>query len=127
GFRPRQLFSKYYPLTTSISAGRTSEPVPPASIQPDHMTLRSEHVPSTLPNVPHEPHEPKAKPRYKWQTGTNQYTIRQAAYLPVEGVGVNGTYFIKGSLALNEGRLFISAMGFTAASRVGRAHFNATV
>ena len=127
GRRSGRLVSQSNPVTKSISAGRTSAPVRPASIQADQMNLRSERVPSTLPNVPHEPHEPKAKPRYKWQTGTNQYTIRQAAYLPVEGIGVNGTYFIKGSLALNEGRLFISAMGFTAASRVGRAHFNATV
>lgn len=111
------------PANDSISAD-PGAPVRPASIQADHMDLRSKLLRSTPTNMPSQP---QAKPRYKWQIGTNQYTIRQAAYLPVEGVGVNGTYFIKGSLALNDGRLFISAMGFTAATRVGRTHFNAAI
>lgn len=94
------------------------------SIHADRAGLRSELMPSTTPSVPTQP---QPQPRYKWQIGANYYSIRQAAYLPAEGVGVNGSYFIKGSLVLNEGSLFISAMGFTAAKHLGRVHFNAAV
>lgn len=64
---------------------------------------------------------------FRWRLDSSQYTIRQVAYLPAEGVGVNGTFFLKGSLALNERGLFVSAMGFTAAARLGKVQFQATV
>lgn len=63
----------------------------------------------------------------KWELGSREYAIRQLAYLPAEGVGVNGTYFIKGALALNGQELFASAMGFTAAAQQGRVQFSAWI
>lgn len=106
-----------------VAGERMSKPVTRPSIHADPTELRSE---LTSPANPISPHQLQTQPRFKWQIGTDRYAIRQAAYLPAEGVGVNGSYFIKGSLALNEGSLFISAMGFSAAKRLGRAHFNAT-
>lgn len=108
----------------SVAAERIPAPANRPSIHADRAGLRSELMPSTTPSVPTQP---QPQPRYKWQISTDNYTIRQAAYLPAEGVGVNGSYFIKGSLVLNKGSLFIYAMGFTAAKRLGRVHFNAAV
>lgn len=65
----------------------------------------------------------KDKAVYSWQLSTSQYRIRQAAFLPAEGVGVNGTFFIRGSMWLEGSSLFVSAMGFTAAQRSGEVQF----
>lgn len=65
--------------------------------------------------------------KFLWHLEANQYAIRQVAYLPAEGVGVNGSFFLKGSLVLNDRGLFVSAMGFTAAVRLGKVQFQATV
>lgn len=107
-----------------VGGERKSGPATSPSIHANRTGLRSE---LTSPTNPISPPQLQTQPRFKWQIGTDRYAIKQAAYLPAEGVGVNGSYFIKGSLALNERSLFISAMGFTAAKRLGRVHFNATV
>lgn len=65
--------------------------------------------------------------QYRWTLAQSDYFIRQLAYLPVEGVGANGTFFIRGHLALHGRVLYISAMGFTAAMRMGKVHFSASV
>lgn len=93
---------------------------------------------STLSSAPVEAHAPdedsdafakvdpsrsKDKAVYSWQLGSSQYTIRQAAFLPAEGVGVNGTFFIRGSMWLEGSSLFVSAMGFTAAQQSGEVQF----
>ncbi len=70
---------------------------------------------------------PRGSRELKWELGSREYVIRQLAYLPAEGVGVNGTYFIKGALALNGQELFASAMGFTAAAQQGRVQFSAWI
>src|SRR5690606_5724832 len=73
------------PANDSISAD-PGAPVRPASIQADHMDLRSELLRSTPTNMPFQP---QAKPRYKWQIGTNQSTITQEATLTAQGVAEN--------------------------------------
>lgn len=60
-----------------------------------------------------------------YQLNAQEFNLRQVAFLPAEGVGVNGTFFIKGSLSLSGRELFISAMGFTAADHMGNVHFQA--
>ncbi|PCD00500.1 PAAR domain-containing protein [Halopseudomonas pelagia] len=60
-----------------------------------------------------------------YQLDAQEFNLRQVAFLPAEGVGVNGTFFIKGSLSLSGRELFISAMGFTAADHMGTVHFQA--
>lgn len=67
------------------------------------------------------------KKTYRYELDKQEFQIRQAAYLPVEGVGVNGTFFIRGSLSLSGRALFISAMGFTAAKQMGTVLFHASV
>ncbi|MFL1406565.1 hypothetical protein ACJO2E_14615 [Marinobacter sp. M1N3S26] len=44
----------------------------------------------------------------------NEFTIRRASYLPVEGIGVNGTFFIRGWVAVRGNNLFVSASGYSA-------------
>ena len=61
---------------------------------------------------------------YKWHIAQKDYIIKQLAYLPTEGVGVNGTFFIKGSLNFIDHEIFISAMGFSAAQRMGKTTFH---
>lgn len=57
---------------------------------------------------------------YVYETINTGYYIRQLAYLMVEGVGVGGTFFIKGTMVLDKnGKLFISALGDTAAKAAG--------
>lgn len=58
---------------------------------------------------------------YVYEVINTQYYIKQLAYLPVEGVAaLGGAFFIKGSMMLHEdGELFISAMGNTAAKAAG--------
>lgn len=53
-----------------------------------------------------------------------EYKMRQLAYLMAEGVGVNGTFFIKGSMVLENESLFISARGNTAAKHSGIIQYN---
>ncbi len=60
-----------------------------------------------------------------YQLESPEFNLRQVAFLPAEGVGVNGTFFIKGALSLNGRELFVSAMGFTAANHMGTVHFQA--
>ncbi len=62
---------------------------------------------------------------YMYEPISKEYDIKQVAYLPAEGVGVGGTFFIKGSIFLQRnGDLFISAMGNTAAKSSGTIHYN---
>jgi len=117
-------FSHSSSVTESVARKRAATPALQTSIPADRTDLRSELTPPTAPSAPTQP---QTQSRYNWQIATDHYVIRQAAYLPAEGVGVNGSYFIKGSLVLNERSLFISAMGFTAATRLGHVLFNATV
>ncbi|CAD5106673.1 hypothetical protein PSEWESI4_00940 [Pseudomonas carbonaria] len=63
---------------------------------------------------------------YSLQLSSPEYRIRQVAYLPVEGIGVNGTFFLKGNLSLEGQSLFVSAMGHTAAKNMGSVQFHAT-
>lgn len=77
-------------------------------------------------NEPPEQQTASEQLDYKWELSSRDYFIRQVAYLPAEGVGVNGSFFIRGSLALNGRKLFLSAMGFTAAKRMGKVHFSAS-
>lgn len=65
--------------------------------------------------------------RARYRLASPSYVIKQMAYLPVEGIGVNGTFFIKGSLGLDGQKLFVSSMGFSAAKRVSTLHFHAKV
>ncbi|MBH3346383.1 DUF2345 domain-containing protein, partial [Pseudomonas parafulva] len=64
---------------------------------------------------------------FEFQLNASEYRIRQIPHLPVEGVGVNGTFFLTGALSQEGQSLFISAMGFTAAKHMGKAHFQASV
>lgn len=64
--------------------------------------------------------------QHRWKLDQSDYFIRQLAYLPGEGVGVNGAFFIRGHLAMHGQALYISAMGFTAAQRMGKVHFSAS-
>ncbi|NWO04772.1 MAG: hypothetical protein HLX50_03470 [Alteromonadaceae bacterium] len=64
---------------------------------------------------------------------TNKFTIRRASHLPVEGIGINGTFFIKGWVAIRGDSLFVSASGYSAAmelpehSSAFNFHGNATL
>ena len=44
----------------------------------------------------------------------NEFSIRRASHLPVEGIGINGTFFIKGWVVVRGDNLFVSASGYTA-------------
>ena len=63
----------------------------------------------------------------QYQLKEKSYQLNQPAYLLVEGVGALATFNIKGSLALSSGSLlFVSAMGYTSAGKIGKAIFHAT-
>ncbi len=63
----------------------------------------------------------------QYQLKQKSYQLNQPAYLLVEGVGALATFNIRGSLALNDGSsLFVSAMGYTSAGRIGMANFHAS-
>jgi uncharacterized Zn-binding protein involved in type VI secretion len=61
----------------------------------------------------------RTTPNYRYEEMNEPYQINQAAYLFAEGVGVAGAYMFKGHIVLRGSRLFVSAMGFTAASHIG--------
>lgn len=63
-------------------------------------------------------------PTLEYERMSDSYQIRQTAYLPAEGVGVNGSYFFKGHITVDNDELFISGKGFTAASHLGRVAYN---
>ncbi|WP_372972174.1 hypothetical protein [Marinobacter sp.] len=44
----------------------------------------------------------------------NEFSIRRASHLPVEGIGINGTFFIKGWVVVRGDTLHVSAAGFSA-------------
>lgn len=69
---------------------------------------------------------PATRRHYACRLEAADYSIRQLAYLPVEGVGVNGIFFIKGDLKLDGQQLFVSALGFTTALMQGNVEFHAT-
>jgi type VI secretion system secreted protein VgrG len=63
----------------------------------------------------------------QYQLKQKSYQLNQPAYLLVEGVGALATFNIRGSLALNDGSsLFVSAMGYTSAGKIGKAIFHAS-
>lgn len=64
--------------------------------------------------------------RAEYVEGQFPYTLRQLAYLPVKGTGVNGSYFLRGHYIVTGRRITVSAMGFTSAARAGTARFFAT-
>lgn len=56
---------------------------------------------------------------------SQEYHIKQIAFLPAEGVGVGGTFFIRSHITLGEnGALFISARGDTAAKAAGTIRYD---
>lgn len=61
----------------------------------------------------------------------NEFSIRRASHLPVEGIGINGTFFIKGWVVVRGNNLFVSASGYTApmelAANSGAFSFYGTV
>ncbi|PLT15983.1 MULTISPECIES: type VI secretion system tip protein TssI/VgrG [Ralstonia] len=67
---------------------------------------------------------------YRYQLAQQSYQINQWAYLFVEGVGMNGAFNLKGGLAVKSGgaeeSIWLSAMGYTSAGRIGKAHFFAS-
>ncbi len=62
-------------------------------------------------------------PNYRYEEVNRKYYIKQLAYTPVEGIGVNGSYFLRGFILSRNGSLFVSAMGKTGASHLGTARF----
>ncbi|WP_296225552.1 type VI secretion system Vgr family protein [Ralstonia sp. UBA689] len=64
---------------------------------------------------------------YQYQFAQPTYQINQAAYLFVEGVGVNGAFNIKGNLVVKGDAsgesIWLNAMGYTSAGRIGKAQF----
>ncbi|KIH78135.1 type VI secretion system secreted protein VgrG [Geoalkalibacter ferrihydriticus] len=58
-----------------------------------------------------------------YQPSLENYQVRQVAYLPAEGVGLNGAFIFKGSIVVRGLELYISSSGFTAAGRVGHIRF----
>lgn len=83
--RPSQIpFSPSSSATESVARERATTPAPQTSIPTDRTDLRSE---LTLPTAPSTPTQPQTQPRYKWRIDTDHYVIKQAAYLPAEGVG----------------------------------------
>ncbi|MCD0502378.1 hypothetical protein [Bordetella petrii] len=52
--------------------------------------------------------------------------LRQLAYLPARGTGVDGSYFLRGHYVVRKGTIAVTASGFTAAMQTGPARFFAT-
>jgi hypothetical protein len=52
---------------------------------------------------------------HHFEPAKKDYKIKQMAYLSQEGIGVNGTFFVKGTVVTRGSNLFVSAMGFTSA------------
>ncbi|PAU76417.1 hypothetical protein CK501_15895 [Halovibrio salipaludis] len=55
------------------------------------------------------------KKHHHFEPESRKYVIKKAAYLPQEGIGVNGNFFIKGSVVARGTNIFVTAMGFTPA------------
>ncbi|MCC5812843.1 MAG: hypothetical protein JJU06_20975 [Ectothiorhodospiraceae bacterium] len=52
-----------------------------------------------------------------------EFFIRQAADLRAEGVGVNATYFLWGSISVNaDGLVNVAMRGWSAAAEIARRH-----
>lgn len=63
----------------------------------------------------------------QYQLRQDSYQLNQLAYLLAEGVGALATFSIKGGLVLSNGTsLFVSAMGYTSAGKIGKALFHAS-
>ncbi|CAP42841.1 hypothetical protein [Bordetella petrii] len=58
--------------------------------------------------------------------GQFPYTMRQLAYLPARGTGVNGSYFLRGHYVVDGRDITVSAMGFTSVMRAGSVRFFAS-
>ncbi|MBO1112874.1 hypothetical protein [Bordetella petrii] len=58
--------------------------------------------------------------------GQFPYTLRQLAYLPARGTGVNGSYFLRGHYTVTGRDISVSAMGFTSAMQAGSVRFFAS-
>lgn len=67
---------------------------------------------------------------YQYKLRQSTYYFKQAAYLPVEGIGTLGVFHVEGHLMLKNGALgdsiWVNAMGVTTASKKGRVVFFAT-
>lgn len=61
----------------------------------------------------------------------NELSVRRASHLPVEGIGINGTFFIKGRVLVRGDTLHVSASGYSAPMEVpansGAFRFHGTV
>ncbi|MDM9557537.1 hypothetical protein [Bordetella petrii] len=62
----------------------------------------------------------------QYAEGQFPYTIRQLAFLPAQGTGVNGSYFLRGHYTVQGNVITVSAMGYTAAMHKGTASFFAS-
>jgi len=58
--------------------------------------------------------------------GQFPFTLRQLAYLPARGTGVNGSYFARGHYTVKDGVVSVSAMGYTSAMQAGSVRFFAS-
>lgn len=68
--------------------------------------------------------EPEKRTGYHYRPIAEQaYHIRQFARLPIEGIGINGTYAIDGYITMKGNTLTVSAMGMTAAAQRGTVRF----
>ena len=62
--------------------------------------------------------------KIKYKTIDESYFIKKISYLFAEGVGANGTFYFKGHVLLKEdGSLFVSALGMTAAKYAGKVSY----
>lgn len=52
------------------------------------------------------------KPR-SFEVWEDEFYIRKVAYLPVEGIGINGSFAIKGRVTVRGNRLYITAKGYS--------------
>ena len=62
----------------------------------------------------------------RYVEGQFPYTLRQLAYLPARGTGVNGSYFLRGHYTVQGRSITVSAMGFTSAMQAGTVRFFAS-
>lgn len=71
---------------------------------------------------------PEKRTEYHYRPIVEQaYHISQVAQLPVEGIGINGSYAIDGYITLQGNALTVSAMGRTAAAQRGKVHFDGDI
>lgn len=112
--------------SSSELASNSTELGPPKAQQSD---TQSQPLNNAMDEVRSQSHFSAIEEKtelYVFQLESTEHQLRQIAFLPVEGVGVNGVYFIRTSLRLNGKNLHISAMGFTPAQRSGTIRFHAS-